>query len=79
MYASECRSYSSAEAGCATHGQTDCLCDVTPLARGVPIQSIPNPLRLMELGLTRHSFVTWAEEILAREDSLGHLRLAAEA
>jgi len=32
----------------------------------------------MELGLTRHSFVTWAEELMVREESLGRLRLAAE-
>jgi hypothetical protein len=79
MYASECRSFSDAETGCSTHGQVDCLCDVTPLARGVPIRSIPNSDRLVELGLSRHSFVTWAEELMARENGLGHLRVAADA
>jgi hypothetical protein len=79
MYASECRSYSSEEElGCADHGQVECLCDVQPLAVGVPIRSVPNAGRLLELGLTRHSFTIWAEEVAAGHDSGGRLRLTAE-
>jgi hypothetical protein len=78
MYAGECRTYPSGELGCADHGQADCLCDVRPLARGVPIRSIPFADRLLELGLDRLSFIAWAEEIRALGDSQAHLRLVAE-
>jgi hypothetical protein len=79
MYASECRSYSGEEQlGCSDHGQVECLCDVQPLARGVPIRSVPNGERLLELGLSRHSFTVWAEEVAAGHDAGGPLRLAAE-
>ncbi len=80
MYASECRAYSSdEELGCTDHRQVECLCDVEPLARGVPIRTVPNARRLLELGLSRHSFTVWAEEIAAGHDSRGQLRVAAEA
>jgi hypothetical protein len=79
MYASGCMSYSSEEElGCSDHGQVECLCDVQPLARGVPIRSVPNAQRLLELGLNRHSFTIWAEEVAAGHDVRGQLRLAAE-
>jgi hypothetical protein len=79
MHASECRTYSGeVERGCFDHGQVECLCDVQPLARGVPIRSVPNAQRLLELGLSRHSFTIWAEEVAAGHDSRGQLRLASE-
>jgi hypothetical protein len=79
MHASECRSHAGEEErGCVDHGQIECLCDVQPLARGVPIRSIPNARRLLELGLSRHAFTIWAEEVAARHDSRGQLRLAAD-
>ena len=79
MHASECRSHAGEEErGCVDHGQIECLCDVQPLARGVPIRSIPNARRLLELGLSRHSFTIWAEEVAARHDSRRQLRLAAD-
>jgi hypothetical protein len=64
--------------GCADHGLPHCLCDVQPLRAGVPIQTVPFPERLLELGLTRRSFVTWAEEIAAWQESQT-LQLAVEA
>jgi hypothetical protein len=79
MYASECRSYSGDEdLGCSDHGQADCLCDVQPLARGVPIRNVPNARRLLELGLSRHSLAQWAEELATGHDTRGWLRIAAE-
>jgi hypothetical protein len=79
MYASECRSYSSdGEAGCPDHRQIECLCDVRPLARGVPIRTVPNAERLLELGLTRLSFTIWAEEVAAGHDARGQLHLAGD-
>ncbi len=79
MHASECRSYSGEEElGCSDHGQVECLCDVQPLARGVPIRRVPNAWRLLELGLSRYSFTVWAEELAAGHDSRGQLRLAAD-
>jgi hypothetical protein len=51
--------------GCSDHGLPHCLCDVQPLIAGVPITTVPFAERLLELGLTRRSFVTWAEEIAA--------------
>lgn len=64
--------------GCSDHGLPHCLCDVQPLSAGVPITTIPFPERLLELGLTSRSFVTWAEEISAWLESQS-LQLAAEA
>ncbi len=64
--------------GCSDHGLPHCLCDVQPLSAGVPITTIPFPERLLELGLTRRSFVTWAEEISAWLESQS-LQLVAEA
>lgn len=64
--------------GCSDHGLPHCLCDVQPLSAGVPITTIPFPERLLELGLTSHSFVTWAEEISAWLESQS-LQLVAEA
>lgn len=64
--------------GCSDHGLPHCLCDVEPLSAGVPITDVPFAERLLELGLTRRSFVTWAEEIAAWQDSQV-LQLAAEA
>jgi hypothetical protein len=55
--------------GCSEHGLPHCLCDVQPLSAGVPITTVPFAERLLELGLTRRSFVTWAEEIAAWQDS----------
>jgi hypothetical protein len=79
MYGSECRSYSGEEElGCPGHGQVECLCDVQPLARGVPIRSVPNAQRLLELGLSGYSFSIWAEEVAASHDFRGQLRLAAK-
>jgi len=69
MYASEAETYSAAEFGCVTHARVDCLCDVHPLSRGVPIRRVPFPERLMELGVSRLAFVTWAEEITAWQES----------
>jgi hypothetical protein len=66
--------------GCAVHNQVDCLCDVTPLALGVPIVTVPFAERLMELGLNRVSFTVWADEVAAWQDSQATgLHLAAEA
>ena len=67
-----------ASTGCSDHGLEHCLCDVQPLSAGVPITTIPFPERLLELGLTRRSFVTWAEEISAWLESQS-LQLVAEA
>ena len=64
--------------GCSDHGLPHCLCDVEPLSAGVPITTVPFAERLLELGLTRRSFVTWAEEIAAWQESQV-LSLAAEA
>jgi hypothetical protein len=64
--------------GCSDHGLPHCLCDVQPLSAGVPIRTVPFADRLLELGLTRRSFVTWAEEISAWQDSQ-ILQLVAEA
>ena len=64
--------------GCADHGLPHCLCDVEPLETGVPITAVPFAERLLQLGLTRRSFVTWAEEIAAWQESQV-LSLAAEA
>ena len=64
--------------GCSDHGLPHCLCDVQPLSAGVPITTIPFPERLLELGLTSRSFVTWAEEISAWLESQS-LQLVAEA
>lgn len=64
--------------GCSDHGLPHCLCDVRPLTAGVPITAIPFPERLLELGLTSRSFVTWAEEISAWLESQS-LQLAADA
>jgi hypothetical protein len=64
--------------GCSDHGLAHCLCDVRPLSAGVPIKAVPFAERLLELGLTRRSFVTWAEEISAWLESQT-LQLAAEA
>ena len=64
--------------GCSDHGLPHCLCDVEPLSSGVPIKTVPFPERLLQLGLTPRSFVTWAEEISAWQDSQT-LQLAAEA
>jgi hypothetical protein len=66
--------------GCAPHNQADCLCDVKPLALGVPIRTIPFPERLMELGVNRVSFTVWADEVAAWQDSQAvGLHLAADA
>lgn len=78
MYTSECRTYPTQERGCATHGRPECLCDVQPLEAGVPIRAIPNAARLLELGVSCASFVTWAEEIHAWQETEG-LELVAEA
>ena len=64
--------------GCSDHGLPHCLCDVQPLSAGVPITTVPFPERLLELGLTSRSFVTWAEEISAWLESQS-LQLVAEA
>ena len=64
--------------GCFDHGLPHCLCDVQPLSAGVPITTVPFAERLLELGLTRRSFVTWAEEISAWLESQS-LQLVAEA
>lgn len=64
--------------GCFDHGLPHCLCDVEPLTAGVPIKAVPFAERLLELGLTRRSFVTWAEEIAAWQESQT-LQLVAEA
>ena len=64
--------------GCSGHGLAHCLCDVQPLSSGVPITSVPFAERLLELGVTRCSFVTWAEEVSAWLESQT-LSLAAEA
>ena len=63
--------------GCSDHGLPHCLCDVRPLSSGVPIKTVPFAERLLELGLTRRSFVTWAEEISAWLESQA-LQVAAE-
>ena len=63
--------------GCSDHGLPHCLCDVQPLSTGVPITTVPFAERLLELGLTRPSFVTWAEEVSAWLESQS-LQLAAE-
>jgi hypothetical protein len=63
--------------GCSDHGLPHCLCDVQPLSAGVPITTVPFAERLMELGLTRPSFVTWAEEVSAWLE-LQTLQLATE-
>lgn len=55
--------------GCGDHGLAYCLCDVEPIRAGVPITDVPFPHRLLQLGLTRRSFVAWAEEISAWQDS----------
>jgi hypothetical protein len=64
--------------GCSDHGLPHCLCDVEPLSTGVPIKSVPFAERLLELGLSRPSFVTWAEEVSAWLESQT-LSLAADA
>jgi|GEM_PF-5167152 len=64
--------------GCSEHGLPHCLCDVQPLASGVPIKAVPFAERLLELGLTRRSFVAWAEEIAAWQESQV-LQLSADA
>ncbi|MEW6474781.1 MAG: hypothetical protein AB1679_21225 [Actinomycetota bacterium] len=64
--------------GCSGHGLAHCLCDVQPLSAGVPIKTVPFAERLLELGLTRRSFVTWAEEISAWLEAQS-LQLTAEA
>ena len=64
--------------GCFDHGLSHCLCDVEPLTAGVPIKSVPFADRLLELGVTPRSFVTWAEEVSAWLESQT-LQLAAEA
>jgi len=64
--------------GCSDHGLPHCLCDVQPLSDGVPITAVPFAERLLELGVTRRSFVTWAEEISAWLESQT-LQLTAEA
>jgi hypothetical protein len=64
--------------GCSDHGLPHCLCDVQPLSAGVPITAVPFAERLLALGLTRRSFVTWAEEISAWQESQV-LQLTAEA
>lgn len=64
--------------GCSDHGLPHCLCDVQPLSAGVPITTVPFAERLLELGLSRPSFVTWAEEVSAWLESQT-LSLAAEA
>jgi hypothetical protein len=63
--------------GCSDHGLPHCLCDVQLLSAGVPITTVPFAERLLQLGLTRRSFVTWAEEISAWQESQT-LSLAAE-
>lgn len=78
MYASEARAFPSETNGCAAHSTSDCLCDVQPIAGGVPVRQVPFAERLMELGLTRASFVTWAEELTTWHESQS-LRLVAEA
>lgn len=80
MHANEAKSFSNCEAGCATHGLPDCLCDVEPLAESVPIQAVPHAERLLELGVDRFNFVRWAEEVAAWMDSQASvLWLVAEA
>jgi hypothetical protein len=64
--------------GCLDHGMPHCLCDVQLLSAGVPITNVPFAERLLQLGLSRRSFVTWAEEISAWQESQV-LTLAAEA
>ena len=64
--------------GCSDHGLPHCLCDVQLLSDGVPIKTVPFPERLLQLGLTRRSFVTWAEEIAAWQESQV-LQLTADA
>jgi hypothetical protein len=64
--------------GCSDHGLAHCLCDVQPLSAGVPIRTVPFAERLIQLGLSRRSFVTWAEEISAWQESQ-LLPLTAEA
>ena len=64
--------------GCSDHGLPHCLCDVEPLTDGVPIKMVPFADRLLELGITSRSFVKWAEEIAAWQESQT-LQLAAEA
>ena len=64
--------------GCFDHGLAHCLCDVQPLTAGVAITTVPFAERLLELGVTRRSFVTWAEEIAAWQESQT-LQLSAEA
>ena len=63
--------------GCSDHGLPHCLCDVQLVSGGVPITTVPFAERLLQLGLTRRSFVTWAEEISAWQESQT-LQLAAE-
>jgi hypothetical protein len=76
MYSSEARAFSVD--GCATHGLTDCLCDVQPIAGGVPIRSVPSAERLLELGVSRLGLTLWAEELNALQDAAG-LYLVGEA
>ncbi|HEV7865506.1 MAG TPA: hypothetical protein VGR20_22605 [Acidimicrobiia bacterium] len=64
--------------GCLDHNLAHCLCDVQLLSAGVPITHVPFAERLLQLGLTRRSFVTWAEEISAWQESQT-LSLVAEA
>jgi len=64
--------------GCSDHGLPHCLCDVQPLSAGVPIRTVPFAERLLELGVTRRSFVPWPEEISAWQESQS-LQLVAEA
>jgi hypothetical protein len=74
-YGNEATAFST---GCLDHGLAHCLCDVQPLSAGVPIKTVPFAERLLQLGVTRRSFVTWAEEISAWQESQV-LTLAAEA
>lgn len=76
MRTSEARSFSNHEVGCAGHGLPDCLCDVQPLEQ-VAIQAVPRAERLLQLGLDRLAFLTWAEELTAGVDTPGGLRVLA--
>ncbi|MGH9000989.1 MAG: hypothetical protein ACRDY7_16545 [Acidimicrobiia bacterium] len=79
MYAAEARSYSNEEVGCATHLLPDCLCDVQPIEAGVPIRAVPFAQRLLALGVDRFAFLSWADEVMAFQDSQGEIQLAVEA
>ena len=75
MHSCEARAYSTD--GCATHGQSDCLCDVQPLEGGVPIRDVPNAERLLQLGVSRLGLILWADELNARQEAQV-LRIVAE-